>query len=257
MATHKQHLNIPPDTVLTYETGEHIIKEGDYGISIYRIRKGKVLIYLGSKAGDISIAELDAGEIFGEMAFLRGSVSRRNASAKALAPTELDVWHPLSLKDEYDRMPYILKFILNQSFHRLLKINDHIVELEEQIEKCKCPIPYFTDQSRRKHFRQPVDLDCSFQPVKEMKKKRNWAKVEDISRGGARLNVNRMSLLGLDLTPGDHFRLDIFLNPERRIATTAEMAFHKFIRPQNRCIMGMSFKEMDRDHREALLFFLR
>jgi CRP-like cAMP-binding protein len=257
MAGEKRHRNIPADTVLTYKAGEHIIKAGDYGVSIYRIRKGKVLIYLESKAGDISIAELDAGEIFGEMAFLRGSVSMRNASAKALEFTELDVWHPLSLREEYDRMPYILKFILNQSFHRLLKINDYIVKLEEQIEKNRCPIPYFTDQSRRKYFRQPVDLDCSFQPITKRKKKRNWAKVEDLSKGGARLNVNRMDLVGIDLSAGDQFNLEIFLNPERRIAAMAEMAFHKFISSQNRCIMGMAFKEMERDHRDALLFYLR
>jgi CRP-like cAMP-binding protein len=62
--------NMPPIVRLKYKRGELIIKEGDYGISIYKIIKGKVRIFNESGGSEVPLATLGRGEIIGEMTFL-------------------------------------------------------------------------------------------------------------------------------------------------------------------------------------------
>ena len=64
---------IPPIVGLRYRGGELIIKEGDYGISIYKIIKGIVEIFHHAEDKDITLTHLRPGEIFGEMAFFNSS----------------------------------------------------------------------------------------------------------------------------------------------------------------------------------------
>ena len=52
----------------TYAKGDVIVKEGDQAVAFYIITKGKVEIC----KGESSIAELGAGQSFGEMALLDG-----------------------------------------------------------------------------------------------------------------------------------------------------------------------------------------
>jgi CRP-like cAMP-binding protein len=61
---------IPPMVRLSYRGGELIIKEGDYGISIYKIIKGIVEIFQRVEDRDMIMTHLGPGEVFGEMAFL-------------------------------------------------------------------------------------------------------------------------------------------------------------------------------------------
>ena len=94
MATKKINRKPPPIVKLKYRKGELIIKEGDYGISIYKIVTGKVQILTHSADMEIALALLGPGEIFGEMAFLSKDTEVRSASAKAEQDSELEVWHP-------------------------------------------------------------------------------------------------------------------------------------------------------------------
>ena len=68
-----------PVITLRYRQGDLIIKEGDYGISIYRIIKGRVSILEESSGDEILLATLGPGELFGEIAILNrsGQVRRR------------------------------------------------------------------------------------------------------------------------------------------------------------------------------------
>jgi len=56
--------------LLRYEKGELIIKQGDYGISIYKIVSGKVKIFRIYKGLEVPLATLEPGNINGEMAFM-------------------------------------------------------------------------------------------------------------------------------------------------------------------------------------------
>ena len=60
---------IPPVVHLSYPKGELIIKEGDYGISIYKVLKGNVRIFKKLHDHKFTLATLERGEVFGEMVF--------------------------------------------------------------------------------------------------------------------------------------------------------------------------------------------
>jgi len=92
----KNSMPISKKKVLRYEKGELIIKQGDYGISIYKILSGKVGIFRTYEGAEVPLATLESGGIIGEMAFLNKDKDVRSASARALEDTELEVWHPRS-----------------------------------------------------------------------------------------------------------------------------------------------------------------
>ena len=99
----------PPVSKLTYKKGDLIIKENDFGISLYTIVTGKVQIFSQSDNKDIGLAVLGPGQFIGEMAFLRKDFGVRSASARAIEDVELEVWHPAHISEEYEQMPPIIK----------------------------------------------------------------------------------------------------------------------------------------------------
>ena len=103
---------------LHYKKGELIMKEGDYGISIYKVIKGHVRVFKDHGDMEITLATLGPGEVFGEMAFLNKMVETRSASVRAVDSVELEVWHPSRLTKEYEQMSPILKYIVNQTLNR-------------------------------------------------------------------------------------------------------------------------------------------
>jgi len=119
----------PPVSRLKYEQGDLIIKEGDYGISIYQIIRGKVGLFTESEGSETHLATLGPGEIIGEMTFLSGSISPRTASARALEDCEVEALHPARLSKEYAEMPRMLKYIIDQEFKRIVRTNRVISEL--------------------------------------------------------------------------------------------------------------------------------
>jgi CRP-like cAMP-binding protein len=70
-----------------YRQGEVIIREGDPGDEMFFIESGRVQVERGEGSNAIVIAELGAGNLFGEMALLTGSP--RAASIIALSDMEL------------------------------------------------------------------------------------------------------------------------------------------------------------------------
>jgi CRP/FNR family cyclic AMP-dependent transcriptional regulator len=120
---------IPPIVHLSYTKGELIIKEGDYGISIYKILNGNVRIF--KKIGDhkITLATLGRGEVFGEMTFFNFLLEPRSASVQAIEDVVLEVWHPALLAEEYKRISPMLRYVLKQTLGRLLKLNKVVSDL--------------------------------------------------------------------------------------------------------------------------------
>ncbi len=120
-------------TVLRYKKGEQIIKQGDYGISIYIILNGNVEVYRESEGGDVVLATLGPGDIIGEMIFLNKGVEVRSASARALQDSELEVWHPDDLGKKYEEIAPVLKAMINQVLRRLLRMNKLLDKLIPKI----------------------------------------------------------------------------------------------------------------------------
>jgi CRP/FNR family transcriptional regulator, cyclic AMP receptor protein len=70
----------------SWEGGEVIFREGDAGDTTYLIRDGAVLLTRDHPDGrTLAIAELRAGDMFGELAMFRGE--NRSANAEAIEPT--------------------------------------------------------------------------------------------------------------------------------------------------------------------------
>jgi CRP-like cAMP-binding protein len=71
-----------------FRQGETIILEGDPGYEMYFIESGRVRVVRGSGPNAILLAELGAGDLFGEMALLTG----KPRSATVTALSDLDLW---------------------------------------------------------------------------------------------------------------------------------------------------------------------
>ena len=129
---------IPPIVHLSYTEGELIIKEGDYGISIYKIVKGNVRIFRNLGEHKITLATLGKGEVFGEMTFFNFLLEPRSASVEAMDDVVLEVWHSALLADEYKRISPMLRYVLKQTLSRLLKLNKVVSDLSaKQSEKAR------------------------------------------------------------------------------------------------------------------------
>jgi len=87
---------------LSFRRGDLILKQGDFGFSIYKILSGRVEALREADNREVPLAILGRGEIMGEVSFLSKGRGVHSASARALEDTEVEVWHPDLLADEYE-----------------------------------------------------------------------------------------------------------------------------------------------------------
>ncbi len=74
--------------VSTYTSGEHLVRQGDPGDSLFLIKSGSVSVYVRSEDGrSVYANKLNAGDFFGEMSLLTGEA--RSASIRADEETEV------------------------------------------------------------------------------------------------------------------------------------------------------------------------
>jgi CRP/FNR family cyclic AMP-dependent transcriptional regulator len=96
-----------------FETGDTIFKEAEEGDALYILKKGEVkACRMGPNGELVTLTLMKAGEIFGEMSFLDGSV--RSASIVAISKVEsymLDKASFDSIVDSHPRVMY--KFMKN------------------------------------------------------------------------------------------------------------------------------------------------
>ena len=70
----------------SWQRGEVVFREGDDGDTTYLLMSGAVLLTREHHGRVVAIAELRAGDMFGELAMFRGET--RSATAEAIEPTE-------------------------------------------------------------------------------------------------------------------------------------------------------------------------
>jgi len=99
--------DLPPDVVSKvgqrlvlqhYPQGEMVFSEGDPGDSLYIIEVGEVKLAAETPGGDSTVAWLEAGDSFGEMALMTG----KTRSVKALAMADTNLW--VLYKNDYDEL---------------------------------------------------------------------------------------------------------------------------------------------------------
>ena len=247
-------------TVLKYKKGEQIIKQGDYGISIYIVLNGSVEVFRESEGAEVVLAILGPGDIFGEMIFLNRGVEVRSASARALGDTELEVWHPDDLTKQYEEIAPVLKEMINQVLKRLLRMHRLLDKLapktpgqNEAAEGKK-----ERTETRRRYYRKNVDIPCEYVPLHTGKDSRTPLKgyIKNLSMTGLRLEAPSGNASHASHEPGKSFRIETVLPNDQPIKLTAKIA--NVQKQGGKLSVGMQFHDLpDYDGtRKTLWFFM-
>jgi CRP-like cAMP-binding protein len=245
---------IPPVVHLKYRKGELIVKEGDYGVSIYKVAKGKALVYHEVGDMEVPLAGIGPGEIFGEMAFISRAMEPRSASARAIEDTELEVWHPKLLASEFEKMPQILRYIANQALQRLVRMNTLASNLTDNAAKGKKGKAKKGGASRRSQYRKSVSLDCSYSQATGGVKLSGL--IRDISIGGVGMEVRAKNSMNFSHEPGAKFRVEFILPNGRTLNFLAKVESSRKASKPGKIFMGMTFLDMSEDARKNLGFFM-
>ncbi len=116
--------------VASFKSGETIIYQGLYGEEMYILLKGRVQVFVlnpfdGTEA---HIAELGAGDVFGEMSLFQGS--KRSASIRALEPCTMFKITKQGL-DEYIEMdPSMAVKLMKIIAKRIIEAESYIKEFQ-------------------------------------------------------------------------------------------------------------------------------
>ena len=264
----KPEKKLPPVLRLQYAKDDLIIKEGDYGISIYEIISGKVGIFVDSGGMNIMIATQGPGMIIGETVLLAGNDGRRSTSARALENCCLESLHPTMLLNAYKQMPTILRLITNQALRIQVRMNKMVSGLNlvegqpKGIQSQK-----LSDQwvERRKFYRKTVSMECVYRPVNSPKGLKLKGRIRNISREGLHMVVDLSSslkctsILGDDKCtsiPGDEFLISAYLMPDQKVNMTTKILWSKKGETAETVCLGMAIAHMTIDDQRKLGFFL-
>jgi CRP-like cAMP-binding protein len=112
-----------------YANGEVIFKESERGESMYVIQSGKVKISKHSQSGEIMLATLESGNMFGEMALF--DKMPRSATATALGEARVLSIDKKKLFTTISHDPTIVFKMLETMSRRIRKLNENIAGLKE------------------------------------------------------------------------------------------------------------------------------
>ena len=245
---------IPPIVRLRYKKGELIFKEGDYGVSIYKVNDGRVLIYHEEIDMEVPLAGIGPGEIFGEMAFLSRAMEPRAASARAIEATELEVWHPKLLSSEYEKMPPILKYVANQALKRLVRMNILASSLSATAEKGKKEGEKESGVTRRRGYRKSVNLECVYRQLSG--NTRLPGLIRDISIGGVGVEIRAKNTLTFTHEPGERLQVEVVLPNEKTLEFVGKIESARKASKPGKILIGMTFAELSEDAKKVLGFFM-
>ena len=196
----------PPNQILKYSPGQLIIKEGDYGASVYRVAEGKVRIIKELQWGKAVIKEIGEHEIFGEMAFIGGGVAPHSTSAEAMGEVVLEVWHTLSIREDFQAASPIVRVLAERLLKKLAKTNLVYERLFTQQQEKKENGPVSTRDALRKSW----ESTCKYRPLRGHTGILLDGFVQEIGPEDIRIMVAEHILLQVDHSPESKF--EMFLN---------------------------------------------
>ncbi|MDH4231703.1 MAG: cyclic nucleotide-binding domain-containing protein [Nitrospirota bacterium] len=112
-----------------YTDGEIIFREGEKGEVMYAIQSGKVKITRVTSSGETTIATLQPGDIFGEMALF--DRLPRSANAVALGDARVLSIDKKKLFTTINRDPTLVFKILEAMSHRIRSLNEELAKLRD------------------------------------------------------------------------------------------------------------------------------
>jgi CRP/FNR family transcriptional regulator, cyclic AMP receptor protein len=235
---------VPPIVRLSYSKGEQIIKEGDYGSSIYKILSGRVRIFKCFGKDRTTLAILDRGDIFGEMTFFNLGLEPRFASAIAMDDAVLEVWHPARLSDEYNNMPPILGYIVQQSLKRLVRMNRIVDEMSSRKEAATEFDPRVT---QRQYFRKRWDQEFTYAPLGRSKSFRFIGMIRDVSLNGVGVEVPHENSQELRHELGDEFVLNIQFTSGKTVSLDSSIKSVRRSITLGYLFLGLEFKNVSKE----------
>ena len=103
----------------TFAPGQAIVREGDAGVALYVILRGRVRVERGPQDPPQAVGELGPGDFFGELALIEEHA--RTATVIAIEETECVLfvaWEFRALLDEHPRMALPIMKALIARLHR-------------------------------------------------------------------------------------------------------------------------------------------
>jgi len=246
-----------PIVKLSYKKGDLIIKQGDYGISIYKILEGRVQVTKESEGLEILMSTLGIGDVFGEWTFLNRSTKNRSASVRAVENTIVEVWHMHRLSNEYEKMPPIMKYISDQILSRAIRMDKHIIQLTNQkrrLEEAKKKSN--TAKDRRRYYRKKVNLNCKYCPLNAPDESSLEGCIVDISLSGLAMIVKLGKNFDIPGTVGDFFAINGFLPNGLPIELEAKIVAVRKTTSSIERVLHMATTEMWGNTKKVLGFFL-
>jgi CRP-like cAMP-binding protein len=246
-----------PAVSLTFNKGDLIVKQGDYGISVYQIVEGKVGVFIQSNGNETLVETLGPGEIIGEMIFLSGYAGTRSASVRAMEKSVLEAWHPSRIKREYDEMPLIIRKMANQMVSQLIKVDRMISEHSRGAKQNTESTPPATKESpKKREYTKDVLMDCRYRPVEAGGNIRLWGRVKKLSRSGLRIDVMRMNALDYPHEVGNTFACTIYAEGGKKLHLKFQIEDKQLHEKERILSIGAQIVEMDRDSKTKLGFLL-
>jgi len=111
-----------------YRNGEVIFREGESGHAMYVIQFGTVSITKATPSGEIPIATLEKGEIFGEMALF--DMKPRSATASASGDVRVLTVDKRKFFRTISRDPTLAFKILQSLSQRIRRLDDEVADLK-------------------------------------------------------------------------------------------------------------------------------
>jgi CRP-like cAMP-binding protein len=243
---------------LQYKKGEQIFKQNDFGVSIYKILRGRVEVFRECEGVEISIAHLESGGILGEMIFFLKSTEIRSASARAVEDSEIEVWHPMEVLRDYDNVSPVLKLIAKQELDRLIRMNKFMDNLivQKKMEAAESSVQKEPWKGKRRFYRKNVNLPCTYRMERSPKGFSRKAKgtINNLSMTGLCLDMasKNKTLFSHDI--GELFTIETVLpngkdfSGQGRVVRETESAYTSSL--------GIAFSELTDEARKVLGFFL-
>jgi len=119
-----------------YSHGEIIFREGEKGDVMYVIQSGKVKISKNSSSGDITMATLNSGEIFGEMALF--DKLPRSASATAEGDTRVLSIDKKKLFSTIWKDPTVVLKVIETMSSTIRRLSRDFAELKKKKQSMLC-----------------------------------------------------------------------------------------------------------------------
>jgi putative methionine-R-sulfoxide reductase with GAF domain len=113
-----------------YTDGDMIFQEGEEGDRMYIVQSGRVRITKKSPAGELPIAILETGEIFGEMALF--DRLPRSATATAIGDTRILGIDKKKLFQTIDRDPTIVFRLIESMSTRIRKLDEEFTQVKRK-----------------------------------------------------------------------------------------------------------------------------